>query len=144
MKTPVSLLLAAVALAGCGAIQKLEQKEPPPLPFTGTKWQVVLELPIPGEQPWVRFGDGRMVGFGGCSQFAAPILQDAVGARAIAIKRIELTQQGLCEASVVAAERQLLAKLQAVSAYAIRVDVMKMSGTGGTLVFRAVSLEAHR
>ena len=71
-------------------------------------------------------------------------LQDAVGARAIAIKRIELTQQGLCEASVVAAERQLLAKLQAVSAYAISVDVMKMSGSGGTLVFRAVSLEAHR
>lgn len=143
MKNLVAML-AALLLTACGAIQKLEQKEPPPLPFTGTKWQVVLELPMSGEQPWVRFGDGRMEGFGGCSMFHAPILQDAVGAKAIAVKRIELTQQGLCEAGVVAAERRLLATLQSVSSYAISVDVMKMAGSGGTLVFRAVSLEARR
>jgi hypothetical protein len=143
MKTTV-LLIAAVVLSGCGAIARLDQKEPPPLPFTGTRWQVLLETPIPGEQPWVRFGDGRMEGFGGCSQFHAPILQDSVGAKAIAIKRIELRQQGVCEANVVAAERRMLATLQDVSAYAISVDVMKMSGSGGTLVLRAVSLEAMR
>ena len=137
----ILLLVASAALAaGCG----MQKKEPPPKPFVGTKWVVQLELPVQGEQPWVRFGDGRMEGFGGCSQFHAHILQDSVGAKAIAIKRIELRQQGVCEANVVAAERRMLATLQDVSAYAISVDVMKMSGSGGTLVLRAVSLEAMR
>lgn len=140
MRTILSLLAVAL-LAGCGAIAKLENKEPPPLPFTGTRWQLVLEMPRPGEQPWVRFGDGRMEGFGGCSRFGANILQDSVGAKAIAIMRIELQQQ-VCEANVVAAERRMLATLQAVSSYAISVDVMKMSGSGGTLVFKAVSIES--
>jgi heat shock protein HslJ len=141
MKTAVFLLTAAL-LAGCGAIARLENKEPPPLPFTGTRWQVMLEMPRAGEQPWVRFGDGRMEGFGGCSQFGASILQDSVGAKAIAIMRIELRQQGLCDANVVAAERRMLEVLQSVSSYSITVDVMKMSGSAGTLVFKAISIES--
>jgi heat shock protein HslJ len=142
MKTAATLL-AAWLLAGCAAIQSLDKKDPPPMPFTGTRWQVMLEMPQAGEQPWVRFGDGRMEGFGGCSPFSANILQDAVGARAIAVMRIEL-QQRVCEASVVAAERRMLAVLQSVSSYAITADIMKMSGSGGTLVFKAISIEAVR
>ena len=133
-------LLVVLGLAGCGTIDK---KEPPPMPFTGTKWQVVLELPQPGEQPWVQFGDGRMQGFGGCNRVGADYLQDSVGSRFIAMKRIELSGR-VCESHVVAAERRILAVLQDVSSYAITADTMKMSGSAGTLVFKAVSAEAAR
>ena len=133
-------LLAGLVLAACGTIDK---KEPPPMPFTGTKWQVVLEMPQPGEQPWVQFGDGRMQGFGGCNRIGADYLQDSVGTKFIAMKRIELSGR-VCESHIVAGERRLLAVLQDVSSYAITADVMKMSGSAGTLVFKAVSLEATR
>lgn len=139
MKTLLALG-AALLLAACGTIDK---KEPPPVPFAGTKWQVVLELPQPGEQPWVQFGDGRMQGFGGCNRIGADYLQDSVGSRFIAIRRIELSGR-VCESHVVAAERRILAVLQDVSSYAITADVMKMSGSAGTLVFKAVSSEAQR
>jgi len=63
MKTIVlsSFLAAGILLAACAS----EPKEPPPKPFTGTRWQAQLELPYAGEKPWVRFGDGRLEGFGG-------------------------------------------------------------------------------
>ena len=51
------LAVLAVAVAGCAATKK----EPPPKPFTGTKWQMQLELPLAGEQPYVRFGDAPVV-----------------------------------------------------------------------------------
>lgn len=130
---------AALCLGACGTIDK---KEPPPMPFTGTKWQVVLELPQPGEQPWVQFGDGRMQGFGGCNRIGADYLQDSVGSRFIAIKRIELSGR-VCESHVVASERRILAVLQDVSSYAITAGTMKMSGSAGTLVLKGVSAEAR-
>ncbi len=140
----IPVAIAAVLSCGCAAIKAIDQKEPPPLPFVGTRWQVLLELPQPGEQPWVRFGDGRMEGFGGCSRFGAPIMQDAVGAKAIAVMRIERMQQQVCEARVVAAERRVIDVLQSVSSYSITVDAMTMSGSAGSLKFRAVSEEARR
>ena len=48
---------------------------------------MVLELPLAGEPPSMRFGDGRVEGYGGCNRFTASYLQDSVGARAIAIRR---------------------------------------------------------
>ena len=66
---------AIVLLSACGAMPK---KEPPPRSFTGTRWEVILELPVPGEQPNFRFGDGRMEGFGGCNQVSARYVQDTV------------------------------------------------------------------
>ncbi len=140
----ISLAVVALVSCGCGVMKAIDQKEPPPLPFIGTRWQVLLELPQPGEQPWVRFGDGRMEGFGGCSRFSAPIIQDAVGAKAIAVMRIERTPQQVCEARIVAAERRVIDVLQSVSSYSITVDAMTMSGSGGSLKFRAVSEEARR
>ena len=53
----------AVLLAACATTPR----EPPPKPFAGTHWNAVLELPPAGEKPWVRFGDGRLEGFGGVS-----------------------------------------------------------------------------
>jgi len=126
---------AAVLLAACGAMEK---KEPPPKPFVGTRWQVLLESPPAGQIPWVRFGDGRVQGFGGCNPFSAPIIQDSVGAKAIAIQRIEIEPRGVCDASIVAVQRRMLEVLQSVSSYTIAADVLKMSGSAGTLTFHAL------
>jgi heat shock protein HslJ len=125
-----------VALVGCAA----QKKEPPPKPFAGTRWQVVLELPLAGAQPSMRFGDGRVEGFGGCNRFAARYIQDSVGARAIAIGRIEIDRR-LCEAGAQAAEARMLEVLQSVSSYVINADILTMSGSGGTLRFVALPQE---
>lgn len=129
-------LLAAAMLPlviGCATTQK----EPPPKPFVGTRWEVILELPMPGEQPYFRFGDGRMEGFGGCNHLSARFVQDTVGARAIVIGRIE-TGMRSCEPGVQAAESRMMEVLQAVSSYSITADTMTMTGSGGTLKFRAL------
>lgn len=131
-----AVLLSLSALAGCAS----QPKEPPPKPFAGTRWQVQLELPIAGEQPNMRFGDGRVEGFGGCNKFAARYVQDSVGARAIAIGRIEIDRR-LCEAGPKAVEARMLEVLQYVSSYTITADTMTMSGSGGTLKFRALPEE---
>ena len=129
-RTPI--LAATLLLAACAATQK----EPPPRPFIATKWVVQLELPIPGEQPWIRFGDGRMEGFGGCNRIDARFVQDTVGSRAIVIGRIQRGTRA-CDASAQAAERNVLEVLSAVSSYSITADAMSMTGSGGTLKFRA-------
>lgn len=126
------LLAAALVAAGCAA----QKKEPPPKPFVGTKWVVQLELPLPGEQPHVRFGDGLMEGFGGCNRLAARYVQDSVGSRFIAIGRIDRGTKA-CEARAQAAEMRVLEALQAVSSYTIVGDSMTMSGSGGSLKLRS-------
>ena len=126
-------ILAAVCAASCAT----QNREPPPKPFVGTYWQVVLELPPPGEQPWVRFGDGHMEGFGGCNRIAARYVQDSVGSKAIAIGRID-TGQRACTTAAQAAEEHVLGVLQAVSSYAVTADVLAMTGSAGTLRFKAV------
>lgn len=138
MHTRTLAAFLTLVLAGCAATQK----DPPPLPFAGTRWQLVMELPIAGDGPWVRFGDGRLTGFFGCNVVTGNYLQDTVGARAIAIGRLERTTR-LCDAEVVAVERRLLETLQSVSSYSITADAMSMSGSGGTLRFRAASTEAR-
>jgi heat shock protein HslJ len=125
-----SLLLI---LAACGSLQK---KEPPPKPFAATRWNVILERPPAGEAPWLEFGDGHMEGFGGCNRIAARYVQDAVGARAIAIGRIESGRRA-CDAQAQAAETRILEVLQNVSSYTIIADTMTMSGSAGTLRLRA-------
>ena len=130
--TRFALVLAALLLAGCAATKK----EPPPRPFIATKWQVQLELPVPGEQPWVRFGDGRMEGFGGCNRIDARFVQDTVGTRFVTIGRIQKGTRA-CDATAQAAERNVLEVLGSVSSYTITADTMTMTGSAGTLRFRA-------
>ena len=124
--------LAASLLAGCASAPK----EPPPKPFAGTQWVVVLQLPGAGEQPWLRFGDGHMEGFGGCNRIEARYVLDTVGAGAIAIGRIETGRHG-CPAGAQAAESRMLEVLQAVSSYAVVGNALSMTGSGGTLRFVA-------
>jgi heat shock protein HslJ len=125
-------LLAVAALCACAA----QKKEPPPKPFIGTKWVVQLELPIQGEQPHFRFGDGRMEGFGGCNRVGARYVQDTVGSRFIAIGRIDRGTRA-CDPGNQAAELRVLEVLQAVSSYTINADEMTMTGSGGSLKFRS-------
>jgi heat shock protein HslJ len=127
-------LPAVLILAGCAS---QANKEPPPKPFVGTHWQVILELPLSGEQPNMRFGDGRVEGFGGCNQFSARFVQDTVGARALAIGRMETTHHG-CDPGPQAAEERVLSVLQSVSSYTITVDNMVMTGSGGSLKLHAI------
>lgn len=126
-------LLALPLLAACGT---LSNREPPPKPFAGTRWDVMLEMPIPGEQPWFRFGDGRMEGFAGCNSVNAQYLQDSIGTRTIAMRRIQTGTRG-CDPASKVVENNILSVLQSVSSYSITGDVMRMSGSGGTIVLRA-------
>lgn len=128
-------IAAALAVAGCGSMEK---KEPPPKPFVGTHWEVILELPLKGEQPFLRVGDGRLEGFGGCNNFNGRYLQDSVGARAIAFRTISSSKK-MCDAGTMAAENRLLETLQYVSSYTINGDQMTMSGSAGTLRLKAVA-----
>lgn len=123
--------IACVLLAGCGSLQK---REPPPKPFTGTKWTVQLELPVQGPQPWLQFGDGLMEGFGGCNRIAAKYVQDTVGSRFIALSRIDRGTKA-CEQRNQMVEARMLETLQAVSSYRIIADSMTMQGSGGALRF---------
>lgn len=131
--------IAALALAALvPACTALQPKEPPPKPFAGTRWDLVLELPLPGEQPYLRFGDGRMEGFAGCNKVNAQYLSDTLGVKTIAIRRIE-TGSHACDASARLVEQRILGTLQFVQHYAITGDVMKMSGSSGTLTLKAHS-----
>lgn len=126
------LVLVLAVAAGCA----LQKKEPPPKPFVGTRWDVMLEVPMPGEQPHFRFGDGRVEGFAGCNRVSAQYIQDSIGVKAIALRRIE-TGTKACDPMARAVESRVLAVLQSVSSYSIEGDVMKMSGSAGTIVLRA-------
>lgn len=136
LRIPFALAVAALVLAACAT-----KKEPPPKPFTGTRWAVVLELPLPGEPPNFRFGDGRVEGFGGCNQVTARYVQDTVGARAIAIGRLEAGRRA-CDPSARAAEEHVLGVLQSVSSYSVTADTLTMSGSAGTLRFKALAEDA--
>ena len=133
MMKPLLAVILALGLAACALGPK---KEPPPKPFVGTKWQVQLELPLAGEQPYFRFGDGRMEGFGGCNRINARYVQDTVGARAIVIGRMD-TGTRVCDGGAIDAEKRMLEVLQAVSSYTVTGDAMTMTGSAGTLKFRS-------
>jgi heat shock protein HslJ len=130
-------MAAALVAAGCAT---MNQKEPPPKPFVGTTWEVVLELPLKGQQPTLRVGDGRIEGFGGCNNFTGRYLQDSVGARAVAVRALSVSKR-LCDASTNAAESRLLETLQSVSSYTIIADTMLLSGSGGSIKLRALPEE---
>jgi len=134
MKRAILLAAATLLLASCKAP---DQQEPPPKPFVGTHWQVVLDLPLKGEQPNMRFGDGRVEGFGGCSSFSAPYLSDSMGAGTLVIRKIELDKR-LCDAGARAVEDHLIEQLKGVQSYKILGDAMVMPGTAGEIKLIAV------
>jgi heat shock protein HslJ len=136
------LACAALAFAFLLPSCATTPKEPPPKPFAGTRWEAALARPLP-EAPWVRFADGRMEGFGGCNRIAARYVEDSVGARAIAIGRIERGMHA-CEPAARIAEEAFLAVLQSASSYSIAGNALDMTGSAGTVRFRAAGEEAKR
>ncbi|HWH40586.1 MAG TPA: META domain-containing protein [Usitatibacter sp.] len=139
MNARFASLALCMAAMGCA----MTQREPPPTPFAGTRWDVVLERPLPGEPPNFRFADGRMEGFGGCNRVEAPYVQDTIGARAIALRRLQVDNQP-CDAAAKAVEMRVLSVLQSVSSYSITADVMTMNGSAGALTLRAHGQETKR
>jgi heat shock protein HslJ len=136
MRSGRTIVIAiAFGLPACAA---LEQKEPPPKPLVGTRWEAILELPPQGEQPWIRVGDGRLEGFGGCNRINARYVRDTVGARAIAIGVIS-TGRRACDQNSAAVESGMLDVLQSVSSYQVTGDLLVMTGSAGSVRFRAVS-----
>ena len=133
-------IVVAAAFIVC-ACASTSDKEPPPKPFAGTRWQLVMDIPPVGQSPYVRFGDGLMEGFGGCSRFNGRYVQDTVGARAIAIGRVQLDKR-LCDTRAAAAELRMVEVLQSVSSYSITGDAMSMTGSAGTLRFVAAAPDA--
>ena len=131
-RLPALLAVLALVATGCA----MPKKEPPPKPFAGTRWDVVLEMPPAGEQPFLIFADGLMEGFGGCNPLAARYVQDSVGARALVVGRIQSGTRG-CDPRAQAVEARVLGVLQSVSSYTITADVMNMSGSAGSLLLRA-------
>ena len=130
-------LAAGIFLAACAT----KPKEPPPKPFAGTRWEAQLEIPYAGEKPWIRFGDGRLEGFAGCNRIAGRYVEDSVGAKAIGIGRIE-TGHRACDATARRLEESWLDVLHSASSYSITADLLTMTGSGGTLRFRAAGEEA--
>ncbi|HET7400156.1 MAG TPA: META domain-containing protein [Usitatibacter sp.] len=137
MNARFASLAACIAACGCA----MTQREPPPAPFAGTRWDVVLERPLPGEPPHFRFADGRMEGFGGCNRVEAPYVQDTIGARAIVLRRMQVVDNLPCDATAKAVEARVLSVLQSVSSYSITADVMTMNGSAGALTLHAHKLE---
>jgi len=129
----IAFTLAALA-AGCSTPQS---REPPPKPFVGTHWQVVLELPLAGEQPNMRFGDGRVEGFGGCNHFSAAYMEDSVGAAALIVRRIDVSRH-YCDPGIQAVENHVVGVLQSASSYKILGDAMDISGSAGRIKLKAV------
>jgi heat shock protein HslJ len=134
MMSRTAAVVLVLLVAGCAT----SKKEPPPKPFAGTRWEVVVERePTPQHvRPWFVFGDGLLEGFAGCNQVSARYVQDTVGAGAIAIGRLNVGRGG-CDARVQIIQTRILEVLQAASSYSITADTLKMSGSGGTLVMRA-------
>ena len=130
-------LFCAFLLAACAT----KPPEPPPKPFAGTRWVAQLEMPFVGEKPWVRFGDGRLEGFGGCNRFTGRYVQDTLGVNAIGIGRIEAGRR-ICDATAHRVEDAWLDILHSTSSYSITRDTMVMTGSGGSLRFRAAAEEA--
>lgn len=127
---PFAVLAAVILAAGCASQAK---KEPPPKPFTGTRWAFATQTFPEGEAPYLRFTDGRMEGFGGCNHFVAPYVEDSVGAGAIAIRRIEVPHRRACDVTVQGVESRLLDTLQSVSSYSVTGNALVLTGSSGAL-----------
>lgn len=132
-------IVAAVlfALAGCEFAPV--KREPPPLPFTGTKWMLVTERKLE-RPPYLEFGDGAVTGFGGCNRVMGRYVQDAVGAGAIVFSSIASARM-MCEPVLMTIEDRILAVLRSSTSVHVKANTMQLDGSAGTLRFVAEGTE---
>jgi heat shock protein HslJ len=125
------LATLAAACANAPAV-----REPQPLPFTGTKWTLITERKLPGEQPYLEFGDGAVTGFSGCNRVMGRYVQDAIGAGAIVFSTIS-TSKRMCEDPVMAVEERLIAVLRSSTNVKVTGNTLRIDGSAGKLDFVA-------
>jgi heat shock protein HslJ len=127
--------LAFLALAACANAPAV--REPPPLPFTGTKWMLVTERKLePAQQPYLEFGDGAVTGFSGCNRLMGRYQQDAIGAGAIVFSTIASTKR-MCPDVLMVIEDRILAVLRSSTSVKVTGNTMKLDGSAGSLNFVA-------
>jgi len=125
------LALLAAACANAPAV-----REPPPLPFTGTKWTLVTERKLEGEQPYLEFGDGAVTGFSGCNRIMGRYVQDTIGAGAIVFSTIA-TSKRLCEDPRMAVEERVINVLRSSTNVKVTGNTLRIDGSAGKLDFTA-------
>lgn len=126
------LAVAAALLASCANAPAV--REPPPLPFTGTKWSLVTERKLAGEQPWLEFGDGAVTGYSGCNRIMGRYVQDAIGAGAIVFSTVSASKR-MCEDHLMAIEDRMLGVLRSSTSVKVTGNTMRIDGSAGSLNF---------
>lgn len=137
MDAPLSLRAALLAAAGVllAACQIAPVKrEPPPLPFTGTRWTLVTERKLEGGVPYLEFGDGAVTGYSGCNQVMGRYVQDTVGAGAIIFSSLSSTKR-LCDDVRMAIEERMLAVLRSSTNVRVTGNALRIDGSAGALDF---------
>ncbi|MBL0141591.1 MAG: META domain-containing protein [Betaproteobacteria bacterium] len=127
------LALAFVPLlAACPLVPV--KREPPPLPFTGTKWILITERKVSGEAPHLEFGDGAVTGFSGCNRIMGRYFQDTVGAGAIVFSHIASSKR-MCDDSRMAIEDRILNVLRSSTNVRVTGNTLRIDGSAGALDF---------
>ena len=134
----VVLAALAFAIAACNMDPK---REPPPKPFTGTKWLMQHEVPAEGEAPFLQFGDGHVSGYTGCNRLNGRYQQDAVGAGAIVFTQVA-TSKRMCDARAMTIEARILGVLGSSTSVQVLADTMRIDGSAGKLEFKAAPAPA--
>ena len=129
-----ALLAGGALLAGCQFAPV--KREPPPLPFTGTKWMLVTERKLEGEAPYLEFGDGAVTGSSGCNRVMGRYIQDTVGAGAIVFSSVATTKR-LCDGVSMAVEDRILSVLRTSTNVRVTGDALRIDGSPGALDFKA-------
>jgi heat shock protein HslJ len=138
MKRIAPLALAA-ALAGTGCNYLPVNREPPPLPFTGTKWMLITERTLQ-TPPYLEFGDGAVTGFGGCNRVMGRYQQDSVGAGSIVFTSIASARM-MCDPVLMTIEDKILAVLRSSTSVYVKGNTLQLDGSAGTLRFVAFGTE---
>lgn len=137
MSTPcalraVVLAAAGLLLAACPYIPV--KREPPPLPFVGTKWVLVTERKLEGDIPYLEFGDGAVTGYSGCNRVMGRYVQDTVGAGAIIFSSLSSTKR-MCDDVRMAIESRLLSVLRSSTNVRVTGNALRIDGSAGALDF---------
>ena len=130
-------LAATLALLSAACANAPAVREPPPLPFTGTKWTLVTERKLEGEQPYLEFGDGAVTGFSGCNRIMGRYMQDTVGAGAIVFSSIASSKR-MCDDVLMSIEDRMLSVLRSSTNLRVTGDKLRIDGSAGALDFQAL------
>lgn len=133
---PVIVALLSLAAAAC--VSNPVKRDPPAMPFVGTKWMLVTERKVEGEQPHLEFGDGAVSGSTGCNRIMGRYVQDSIGAGAIIFSSIASTKR-YCADSLMAIEDKMLGVLRSSTNVRVTGNRLRIDGSAGALDFVAES-----